>query len=338
MVCIYLATDDGVVVLRPGNGMWRPEVQLSSQAWCLAADPGRPGRLYCGTFGSGLWRSDDAGTTWHEAGAGLPYAEVMSVAVSAVEQGADGGVVWAGTEPSALFRSEDGGRHWQELPALRRVPSAPTWSFPPRPWTSHVRWIAPDPNEAERIFVGIELGGVMRSLDGGLSWEDRKPGSQHDSHTLATHALAPGRVYETAGGGYAETLDGGTTWHGDDAGLQHHYLWGLAVDPADPDAIVISAARGPRQAHDASAAEAFIYRRVRGTAWQRVDAGLPVPRGNRTYVLASHVAEPGVFFAANDRGIYRSPDAGRSWEQQSVSWPQGYTPAAVHAILVTGDA
>ncbi len=89
----------------------------------------------------------------------------MSVAVSAVEQGADGGVVWAGTEPSALFRSEDGGWHWQELPALRNIPSAPTWSFPPRPWTSHVRWITPDPHEAERIFVGIELGGVMRSLD-----------------------------------------------------------------------------------------------------------------------------------------------------------------------------
>ena len=59
----------------------------------------------------------------------------------------------------------------------------------------------------------------MRSLAGGLSWEDRKPGSQHDCHTLATHALAPGRVYETAGGRYAETRDGSTTWHGDDAGL-----------------------------------------------------------------------------------------------------------------------
>jgi len=44
------------------------------------------------------------------------------------------------------------------------------------------------------------MGGVMRSLDKGLSWEDRKPGSQLDGHTLRMHKLAPHRIYESAGG------------------------------------------------------------------------------------------------------------------------------------------
>ena len=336
---IYLATDNGLAILHGRNGQWQADLRLDGlYAWCVVADPLRPEQLYCGTFGSGLWRSTDAGASWRPVGDGIPYAEVMSVAVSPLERVGDRGVVWAGTEPSALFRSEDGGDTWQERPALRDLPSAPTWSFPPRPWTSHVRWIAPDPNVAERLFVGIELGGVMRSLDAGLTWEDRKPGSQHDAHTLATHRLAPGRVYEAAGGGYAESHDGGATWRGDDAGLRYHYLWGLAVDPADPETIVASAAYGPRQAHDPGAAEAVIYRRTAGETWQRVENGLPEPRGNRVYVLGSHAAEPGVFYAANDRGLYRSPDAGLTWERLDVAWPSGHTATAVHAILVVEEA
>ena len=68
----------------------------------------------------------------------LPEPDVFSVAVSAAD-----GAVYAGTEPSRLFRSRDGGESWEELVALQEIPSRPDWSFPPRPWTSHVRWIAP---------------------------------------------------------------------------------------------------------------------------------------------------------------------------------------------------
>ena len=86
------------------------------------------------------------------------------------------GTVYAGTEPSRLFCSDDRGETWRELEALLELPSRPTWSFPPRPWTSHVRWIAPSPHEADLLLVGIELGGLMRSTDGGESWQDHRPG------------------------------------------------------------------------------------------------------------------------------------------------------------------
>jgi photosystem II stability/assembly factor-like uncharacterized protein len=245
-------------------------------------------------------------------------------------------VVWVGTEPSALFRSEDDGATWSERDALRRVPSAPTWSFPPRPWTSHVRWVQPDPNVAERLFVGIELGGVLRSLDGGQTWEDRKDGGQHDCHTLAAHRRAPGRVYEAAGGGYAESTDGGASWRHLDEGLTRRYTWGLAVDPGDPDTVLLSAAPGPRQAHGPDQAEAAIYRRTGDAPWQEVSEGLPAPRGTNAYVLATHDAEPGVFYAATRRGdLYRSADAGRSWERMTVTWPVGYQPQDVRAMVVT---
>lgn len=336
---LYVAAGNALAVLTrtAGSGDWQAMLRLQGlSVQCVALDPRRPERVYGGTFGQGMWVSSDAGETWAPAGEGISHSEVMAVAVSALERGGgpdDLGVVWVGTEPSASFRSEDGGRTWQERPSLRAVPSAPTWSFPPRPWTSHVRWIAPDPHVAERVFVGIEAGGVLRSLDAGVTWEDSKPAAQRDAHTLATHPRAPERVYEASGGGYAQSDDGGASWRRDDEGLRWRYLWGMAADPADPDTVVVSASRSAHQAHRDP--EATLYRRTRETAWEEVRAGLPPAAGTYAYVLATHPAEPGVFYAAPHRGaFYRSADAGRTWEQLAISGWNGYQPDDVRGLAV----
>jgi hypothetical protein len=61
-----------------------------------------------------------------------------------------------------------------------------------------------------------------------------------DHHTLGTHQKAPKRLYSFAGDGYFESFDYGKSWNRPRAGLKHHYLYGLAVDPADPNTIVVS--------------------------------------------------------------------------------------------------
>ena len=77
------------------------------------------------------------------------------------------GVVYAGTDPSAVIRSDTGGDNWVELTGLRAPPSTDTWSFPPRPHTHHVRWIEADASVADRVFVAIEAGALVRTFDGG---------------------------------------------------------------------------------------------------------------------------------------------------------------------------
>jgi photosystem II stability/assembly factor-like uncharacterized protein len=296
-----------------------------SGAQCLALDPHHPGTAYVGCRGGGLWRSTDGGVTFEDSR--LPDADVFSVAVSQAD-----GAVYAGCEPSKLYVSRDGGDSWRELEALRRIPSAPSWSFPPRPWTSHVRAIAPSPHEPELLLVGIELGGLMRSGDGGESFEDHRPGAQRDVHALAWHPRANGRAYEAGGGGAAWSFDAGHSWQAADRGRDRHYTWALAVDPADPECWYVSAAPGPRQAHGDEDARAGLYRWRGQGPWQAI--GEPVGRWPAMpYALT---AADGVLYAGlRDGTILESEDGGESWAALALS---GRQPRRVLALAVAAGA
>jgi photosystem II stability/assembly factor-like uncharacterized protein len=274
----------------------------------VAVDPRRPERIAVGCRGAGVWESGDRGATWRDAD--LPAKDVFSVAFSPAD-----GAVYTGCEPSALYvrRNDD---RWEELAALRELPSAPTWSFPPRPWTSHVRWIAPSPYDAGLILVGIELGGLMRTTDGGETWADHRPGAQPDVHALAWHPTELGRAYEAAGGGAAWSRDGGESWEPADAGRDRHYTWALAIDPADPECWYVSAAPGPYEAHGRRPAQAAVYRWRGQGPWEELDLGLPRPLEEMPYSLA---ASRGRLVAGlRDGRLLESEDGGDTWRALGV--------------------
>lgn len=342
---VYIATDKALAIARQDGEEWDVELRLTGlPTQCLASDPQRPEEIYCGTFGQGLWHSNDAGRMWENVGTDIIREQVMSVAISSLERSNGHSVVYAGTEPSAIFRSADGGATWHDLATLRQLPSAPTWSFPPRPYTSHVRWMTPDPLQPGRIYAAIEAGALVRSFDGGETWEDRKPDGPFDTHTIDMHTRAPNRIYSAAGdgfmrpgNGFVQSDTGGDTWYRPDEGLNHHYLWSVAVDPADPDTIVVSAARGPQQAHSPMGAESAVYRRSHSSPWQQVRAGLPEEKGLLTCVLTTCPSEPGVFYAGSNKGIFRSVDAGVNWEELALHWPSNFPMGRVHALTVVEE-
>jgi photosystem II stability/assembly factor-like uncharacterized protein len=307
---LHGTTGDGIFTLEEGEGTWTAATALEGRGvQCLAVDPTEPSTLYAGSGTEGLFKSDDGGSSW--APLDLPHTAVFSVAVSPADR-----AVYAGCEPSMIFKSSDGGSGWRELISMRSLPSAPTWSFPPRPWTSHVRWIAPSPHDAGLLLAGIELGGVLRSVDGGESWADQRPGAQPDVHALGWHPKAPGRAYEAGGGGAAWSRDGGDTWEGTDAGRDRDYTWALAVDPSDPERWYVSASPGPFNAHRRGHAEGRLYRWYGQGPWESLTRGLPQPLDDMVYALAS---TPGRLFAGLiDGRIYSSDDLGDSWNQLQV--------------------
>jgi photosystem II stability/assembly factor-like uncharacterized protein len=262
-------------------------------------------------------RTRDGGAAWEDCG--LPQPDVFSLAVSAAD-----GAVYAGCEPSALYRSNDGGDTWGELRTLLDLPSQPTWSFPPRPWTSHVRWIAPSPHDGDLLLVGIELGGLMRSTDGGETWQDHRPGAQRDVHSLAWHPSAAGRAYEAGGGGSAYSVDAGETWRPADDGRDRHYTWSAAPHPDDPDVWFVSASTGPFAAHGGRDAQARIYRRRGDEPWREVaDPSRAMP-----YALA-FAPDKRLYAALSDGRILASHDDGESWAPLEL---RGDAPSRLHAL------
>jgi photosystem II stability/assembly factor-like uncharacterized protein len=306
---LYASTGDGIARLDDNDGAWSVSLSLQgSGAQCLAVDPSNADVVYAGLRERGLRRTSDGGRTWLDCE--LPAPGVFSVAVSPAD-----GAVYAGTEPSALFRSDNRGTTWHELTALLELPSRPTWRFPPRPWTSHVRWIAPNPHDADVLLVGIELGGLMRSVDRGASWQDHRPGAQRDVHSLAWHPRAEGRAYEAGGGGAAWSDDGGDTWQAADVGRDRHYTWAVAVEPDDPMGWYVSASTGPFAAHGGGEPEARIYA-WRDGAWSPLAGGLPDPLPAMPYALVA--TERHLFAGLADGQLWGSTDRGESWQESGL--------------------
>ena len=310
MTDLLMATGNSFARVSRENGDWRLQKALEGMGvQSIATDPSNADIVYVGTQSDGLWKSSDRGLDWEDMN--LPETNITSVAISVAD-----GTVYAGTEPSKLFKSGDGAATWEELSALRSIPSAPTWSFPPRPWTSHVRWIAPNPENPDLLLLGIEQGGVMYTEDGGRNWEDHRPGAVRDVHELSWHPTETNRAYEAAGGGTAWSSDGGKTWQSIDSGRNHHYVWALAVDPDDADAWYVSASRDAFDAHSGyfhgkHHANANVYRWRGKGPWEPL-VGLSESTKVMPYSLA--ISNGQLFAGFADGSIRFSGDRGDTWQ------------------------
>lgn len=296
---LQIRPDSGTAVQGEGLGRERP-TGLSSG---LVGN-----RAWCCTDRGGVFRTDNGGESWEATG--LDGEKLMSVAVSP----SDPNRVWAGAEPSVLWRSDDAGVGWGPTSDLEALPSSSDWSFPPKPETHHVRWIGCHPADADRLWIAIEAGALVRTFDGGRTWVDRVSGGPWDTHELAVHAAAPEVLRVSAGDGYFESFDGGESWESPEEGLEIGYLRSVAIDPGDPDVVIVSAASGPRSAYVSGRSDGRVYRREGNRQWQRVIKGWP-DRPSTIAPLLQKGTTAGELWAADERGVHRSEDGGRSWDQ-----------------------
>jgi photosystem II stability/assembly factor-like uncharacterized protein len=320
---ILVATDREIIVIDIERSTSVSARGISDRPTCLAADALVVGRAWCGTHRDGVFRTDDGGRSWRPVG--LAGRLIMAIAASPVERD----VVWLGTEPREVWRSANAGTTWEQTSRLEASPSSSTWSFPPRPDTHHVRWIACHPLEPDRLWVAIEAGALISTIDGGRTWRDRVAGGPWDTHELAVHRDAPDSLRVSAGDGYFESDDAGATWRSPSTGLEVGYLRSVAIDPGQPDVVVVSASSGPYTAYVAGRSDGRLYRRVTPERpsialrapraevegrWERVRDGWPEPPNTIAPLLCAG-ARPGELWAADERGVHRSDDGGNSWHR-----------------------
>lgn len=315
---VLVATDREVIFFDIGAKSSASARGLDDRPTCLSADPHVPGRAWCGTQRRGVFRSDDGGESWRPVG--VEGRLIMSVSASP----AVADLVWAGTEPSEVWRSRDAGETWEQTSPLETLPSSPEWSFPPKPETHHVRWIACHPTDRDRLWIAIEAGALVSTIDGGRTWRDRVAGGPWDTHELAIHPDAPDSLRVSAGDGYFESDDGGATWESPMSGMEVGYLRSVAIDPGNPEEVVVSASSSPRSAYVAGRSDGRLYRRVSGDRWERVRNGWPEEPGTIAPLLCAG-ARAGELWAADERGVHRSEDGGQRWVRVA-----GYPSAPQH--------
>jgi len=302
------------------DGEWQVENFLQGTGInCLVSDPSQPQRVYAGTQRDGILVSDDSGKTWERIGLeGIP---VKSLAISHQHPKK----IFAGCKPVSLYVTQNRGETWRELKELRRARRW-WWFSPAEPpdWNPYVMALTISPSDPDVIMAGIELGGVLRSEDGGENWSKHCRGAERDCHSLKFHPSNGNWVYQGGGGGPAFSQDGGRSWRKPKAGLGTKYGWMVAADPQRPEVWYFSASNLPKlwrgeftpPAHHDGQANAHIYRSVGGAAWEQLSGGLPETLNYMAYALVTDSESPGHLYTGLANGdVWQTVDYGDSWEQ-----------------------
>ncbi len=155
--------------------------------------------------GSGLYRSNDGGTTWkHIEEHGLPKGPYGKIGVSvAANSDRVYALIEAHNPDGGLYRSDDGGESWQLV-----NPDHSLWQ---RPW--YYMHVIADPRDENVLYImNVES---YKSTDGGhLFNKIRVP--HGDNHGLWIDPMNTRRMIASNDGGVTVTLDGGKNWTRED--------------------------------------------------------------------------------------------------------------------------
>src|ERR1022692_3680402 len=214
-------TERGIFRTTDGGKSWEKVLYKDENTGGIdvAFDPHNPNILFAalwqarrtswsmasGGAGSGLYRSNDGGTTWKRLEEhGLPKGPYGRIGI-AVAANSDRvyALIEAHNPDGGLYRSDDGGESWDFV-----NPSHSLWQ---RPW--YYMHIIADPRDENIVYVmDVEM---YKSTDGGhLFNRIRVP--HGDNHGLWIDPRDTRRMIAANDGGVTITLDGGKNWTRED--------------------------------------------------------------------------------------------------------------------------
>jgi len=331
---VLVGTVDGVFKVEREHGdSWRARrVGLDGlHIHALLIEPDS-GFVFAGAHKGSLFASRDGGKHWTDAAAGLTERDVYCLNATTV---AGHVKLYAGTEPARLFESGDLGESWREIASLRAVPNASAWTFPAPPHMAHVKNIAFHPAAPETLYVCVEQGGLLRSDNGGVTWQelhgfdesiafDLPEGAfPDDVHRLVMSPQHPDRLYLSGGIGISRSDDGGKTWrHLTTPGMRIGYPDALLLHPGREGLLFAAGARSnPRMWRTTHDADSGIARSTDGGEnWQTLGHGLPEHLRGNVEAMCMEVWGDGcsLFAGTTDGDIFHSVDEGDTWTR--IAW------------------
>lgn len=213
---IYLSgiKDTGLYASHDGGTTW----QLASQFKDLTVSgiAAVPGKAYVGTD-AGLYISDDSGATWRPSESGLPLRSQISL-LAAHPKDYSAVYLTLNVAPGDLYWSRDAGLSWTLL----------------HHFEESLLIIAPSPAR-EALVYAVTGSGVLRSENGGASWEVFPFAGGDPILSLAPHPAAPDTLYLGTSQGSYRSVDGGRSWVL--LGLQGEAVASLTISPVDPSRV-----------------------------------------------------------------------------------------------------
>jgi photosystem II stability/assembly factor-like uncharacterized protein len=320
-------TQGGLFRRDVGGGQWErlvkglPEL---TNVRAITVHPANPDIIYIGTD-RGPYRSADRGERWERPDFPDDGTEVWSILVHP----SDPRVLYAGTSPVGVFRSDDGGDTWH------RLPGATQRELVKMAFACRVMRLAADPARPAEIYAALEVGGVIRTLDGGERWEDcaadllalsarphLKSRIQSDSdsegmldaHAIGVSAAAPGTVFLAVRMGLFRSADRGTHWTDMEVGRFSPLTYGrdLRVSPHDPRTLYACLSPAARS-EDGS-----LYRSTDlGATWTRLDHGVEAESTMMAVALNARDREQ-VHCATRTGQVFTTEDGGRTWRDDRL--------------------
>jgi len=253
---------------------------------------------YVGVGSGGVWKTENAGTTWTPI-----FENEGSYSIGCVTLDPnDPDTVWVGTGENVsgrhvgygdgVYRSRDGGQTWENM-GLEQ--------------SEHVGMIRVDPRDSNTIFVAAQgplwsaggERGLYKSTDGGQNWR------------------------KVLGDGLGNT----------DVDDQYTGVSEVFMDPRDPDvmyAVSWQRFRNVAVVMDGGPGTGIHKSTDGGETWRELTSGLPEGNMGKTG-LAISPQDPDVIYATielenRSGGFWRSADGGESWEKKNDISPGGTGP------------
>ncbi len=357
----WVSTRKGLFKIVNDGGEWQIQGRhfVGDNVNIVAVDP-KDRTVYAsldhGHFGTKFHRSDDGGSSWVEV-ACPEYPEqpegwteepnpfTGKVAPWSLEsvwaiEPAPNGVLWCGTIPGGLFKSEDRGETWTMVRSLWDLDERSQWMGAGMDYAG-IHSICVDPRDPDHITVGVSIGGVYDSTDGGKTWKAKCSGlraeymppeqaedpAAQDPHLIAQCPSDPDTIWTQHHNGVFVTRNGCDQWDEISDIDPSTFGFTVAVHPKDGDTAWLVPGIKDELRIPVDGKLVVTKTTDGGKSWRKLTKGLPQQDSyDLVYRHALAVDETGerLMFGSTTGNLWVSENGGDAWSELTSTLPPVY--------------